>query len=177
MTVRFVASAANETVWDVASERMNVQGPGAGGDRPLAVFAFGSGELESVPVGVPVVSVEPVGLVLVDPAVEEPDEEPEAPLVPAPVAETSFDEDVVVAFTPEVVPDDSVVVSVDDGAPTDPSKPVVEPVVEVVEPSVEGLVISPPDGLDAVAPVSLEDEPLTVEPGGADTAEPKPEST
>jgi hypothetical protein len=81
-----VAAASTAIVWAL-SERTIVQGAGAGGERPLAVFAFGSGAARSALVGA-VVAPEPlVELVVVVPdALDSPVDEPDAPVGSAPVA-------------------------------------------------------------------------------------------
>jgi hypothetical protein len=143
----------------------------AGGDSPLLVFAVGSGEAEAAPVGVAVVPLVSVEVLLVVAGVGEPEDEPEAPLVPLPVADTSVLEDGLVACTPDVVSVATVVWSDEVGALTEPS----EPELLVVEPPVVvALVVS----LGMVEVSGLPDEPVGVEPlivlsAGAFTVEPE----
>jgi hypothetical protein len=79
-----VASASTEIVWALAPLRRIVHGAGAGGDRPLAVFAFGSGALPAIPVNVFVVAAVPLDVPEPAPAVAPP--VPDVPAAPVEAA-------------------------------------------------------------------------------------------
>ena len=82
VTTRFAPSVPTETVCADPSESARVHG--AGGDRPLLVFAFGSGVELSAPAGAEVAPSDCVtGVEAAAVPVEAPDPMPVVPTVPA----------------------------------------------------------------------------------------------
>src|SRR6266487_3898917 len=150
VTERFVASAATEIVCADPSKRTMIHGAGAGGDRPLAVLAFGSGASEGAFAGAAGSAEGSAALELVVPVPEEPDgEEPAALVAPAPARLLSSW--VVAAESDEPVEEVAVtcVGSPEAGALTEVVPPVVSLVVTAA--AVGALVVEPP----AVAVTSL----------------------
>ena len=130
VTVRSVVSASTEIVW-ASSERTIVQGAGAGGERPLAVFAFGSGAVRSALDGDVVAPELLVELVVVVPDPSDPPaDDPEALVGTAPFALVGSCVVAEVSEPPEAV-ELTPLGSLDAGALTDGVSP---DVVAVVEP-------------------------------------------